>query len=58
MSEETMTLTMLEVRKKNEALWIFVRIYLPFASGNLDKYLDIAIEAHRYAQPKAHEEEV
>lgn len=49
---EMMHIPLDELRKKNDALWMFVLLYLPFATGNLDRYLDIAMEAHRYRYPK------
>lgn len=46
---ETISINIDEMRKKNNALWMFVHIYLPFATGDLDRYLDIAMEAHRWS---------
>jgi hypothetical protein len=46
--EETMNISLSELREKNNALWEFVRFHIPYASGDLDKWLDIALTKIRY----------
>ena len=53
MSEEMITIPLAELKRKHDILWLFVTHHFPFASGNLDKYLDLAVEKERYErQPK------
>ena len=47
-NEETITLKMSELRRKNNLLWRFVKLEFPFASGDLDTYVDIAIQKAEY----------
>ena len=48
MEEETITILLSELKKKNDILWMFVRNHFPFAQGNLDDYLNIVVEKEMY----------
>ena len=50
MEEETITILLSELKKKNEILWLFVHYHFPFAQGNLDDYLKIVVEKEMYEQ--------
>lgn len=50
MEEETITIRLSELKKKNEIIWMFVHHHFPFAQGNLDDYLKIVVEKERYEQ--------
>ena len=40
------------IREMHDYLWRFIRCELPFASGKLDNYLDVALEKAEYEKYK------
>jgi hypothetical protein len=46
--EEMITIPLKELKYKNECLWLFVTHHFSFASGNLDKYLELAVEKEKW----------
>ena len=40
------------IREMHDYLWRFIRCELPFASGKLDNYLDVALEKAEYKKYK------
>jgi hypothetical protein len=43
------------IQELHEYLWMFIRIHIKSASGNLEDYLDIALDEAKYKEKQNHE---